>query len=120
MPIRSSSSNLDQDDGSPTRQAAAEMTRAPESRRSDSFDATPGRMRDGQAPRPEPTPAQIDRRIERAFREVLKRAVAWRMTTDRADTAEIGHAASALHAAVVEYESAIAAWSDVAPTDLDS
>jgi hypothetical protein len=42
------------------------------------------------------------------------------MTTDRADTAEIGHAASALHAAVVEYESAIAAWSDVAPTDLDS
>ncbi len=66
------------------------------------------------------TLAQIDSRIERAFREVLNGRWPWRMTTDRADTAEIRHAASALHAAVVEYESAIEAWSDVAPTNLDS
>ncbi len=119
MPTGSSSSSHDQGDGGPDDKAAAEMTHAAESNRSPSSGAAGGRRRDVHAPRPEPTPAQIDRRIECAFRDVLKLAVAWRMTTDRADTAAIGHAASALHAAVVEYESAIAAWSEAAPIGLD-
>lgn len=66
---------------------------------------------------PEPNPSEVDERIEQAFRDVLRTAVAWRMTTDRAQGAEVEHAARSLHAAVVEYEAAIAAWTEVGPID---
>jgi hypothetical protein len=71
-------------------------------------------------PPPEPNPSQLDERIEQAFRDVLRKAVAWRMTTDHAQGAEVEHAARSLHAAVVEYEAAIAAWTDVGPNRQDA
>lgn len=55
--------------------------------------------------------ADLDQRIEQAFRDVLRKAIAWRMISD--DPAQVGvvdYAARELHAAVVEYEAAMNAW----------
>jgi hypothetical protein len=62
--------------------------------------------------------ADLDQRIEQAFRDVLRKAIAWRMITDDPDqVAVVDYAARELHAAVVEYEAAMNAWTG--PIDPD-
>lgn len=58
----------------------------------------------------------VDQRIERAFRDVLKKAIAWRMITDRPDQSHVvDYATRELRAAVVEYEAAMNAWTEDEP-----
>ena len=62
--------------------------------------------------------ADLDQRIERAFRDVLKKAIAWRIISDEPDRpGVVDYAARELHAAVVEYESAMNAWTEDGPGD---
>jgi len=57
--------------------------------------------------------APVEQRIERAFRDVLTKAIAWRIITDQPGDPDLAHHATReLRAAVVEYEAAVTDWDD--------